>query len=243
MKTRRVRTVGEYVRELLRGHWQEANAYRAAFDVDSVNPWSVSAGTPDWPDNVQKVTAQAAPLVERLERLEAARNTPEAIAKREAAAAKRAETKARRAELHRFGTPQERIAEWRKGAPESILRHGDAVDTHGGNALLRVKGKRLQTSQGVSVPLKAAIRVFQFVKLLRQEAAAAVVDYGDSVVWHRNGKRVPVGEFQLDEIRANGTFKAGCHTITWPEIVSAAKQAGVLDIEGSREAVKESAHV
>lgn len=236
--------VADHVRASLISAWQAANEYAAAFDVDSVNPWTVGAGSKPWPQSVQKVVAIAAPLGERLERLEAARNTPEAIAKREAAEKKRKATKARRERLHYHGTPEERIAEWRAGGPASVLRHGDAASATGGNALLRVKGKRLETSQGVHVPLKDAIRVFQFAKLCRENAAAAVVDYdADSVVWKRNGARVRVGDFQLDEIRADGGFRAGCHNLEWPEIVSAAKQAGVLDIEASREAVKESAHV
>lgn len=233
---REVRPVGDAIRHDLRSMWKAANDYQAAMGVSVPTPWQVAT---EWPKSLKAVDAIAKPLGERLERLEAARNTPEAIAKREAAQAKAKATRERRERLHYHGTTEERIAEWKAGAPDSVLRYGDKPQS--GAALLRVKGKQLQTSQGASVPLADAIKVFQFVKLCRERAALNFKAATD-VIWERNGARVPVGAFQLDKVLGSGSFRAGCHLIEWPEIVSAATQAGVLDIESSRAAVKESAH-
>lgn len=182
---REVLPVADAIRADLRKLWQRANAYQAAFAVAVPTPWQVAT---EWPKSLKAVDAIAGPLGERLERLEAARNTPEAIAKREAAQAKAKATRERRENLAWRGTPAERIAEWKAGAPATILRYGDAP--RNGAALLRVKGKRLQTSQGAEVPLADAIRVFQFVKLCREKASS-----DSAVVWQRNGARVPVGPF------------------------------------------------
>lgn len=223
-----VRPVAEYVESALMALWQRADSYESAFAVPVPTPWQVAT---EWPREGDEVRAIAAPLAARLERLEAARNTPEAIAKREASKAKAKATRERRENLRWHGTPEERVAEWRAGAGLDVLRHGERVDSTGG-ALLRVKGKRLETSQGATVPLAEAVKVFRFVKLCKATGRA----------WSRNGARIPVGGFQVDRIDPTGDFVAGCHRINWPEIVSAARQAGVLDLEASAEAVKESAH-
>lgn len=44
------------------------------------------------------------------------------------------------------------------------------------------------------------------------------------------GRTLPVGAFQVDRVMADGSFRAGCHLIHWPEIEAAAAAAGVLDI-------------
>ncbi len=205
--------------------WSDANEYRDAFAVPVPNAWSVWGSLP-WPDSREDVKAQATPLGARLERLDAARNTPEAIAKREASRAKAKATKDRRERLRYHGTPAERRAEWNAGASLDVLHHSERTDGHGG-ALLRVKGKRLETSQGATVPLAEAIKVFRFVKLCR--------DRGEG--WRRNGARVRVGAFNVDTVEPSGDFNAGCHRINWPEIVSAATMAGVLDLAPSAEVV------
>ena len=93
---------------------------------------------------------------------------------------------------------------------------------------MRIRGDTLETSQGASVPLAHAIKVFRFVKLCRERGQA----------WHRNGKTVRVGHFQVDSIDAAGNFKAGCHDFTWPEVERVARLAGVADSEASAAAVE-----
>ncbi len=78
----------------------------------------------------------------------------------------------------------------------------------------------LQTSQGASVPLVAAIRAFRFIKLVKARGAA----------WHRNGARVPVGVFQIDSIETSGNFRAGCHSFVWDDIEALALSLGVADL-------------
>lgn len=164
------------------------------------------------------------------------RNTPAAIAKREADRERREAAKARAAELERAESA-ERIDAWRNGDPVT-LRHGEGRDEAGG-ALLRVKGATLETSLGVKVPLAEAVRVFRFVKLCRRGDELPADE--PNIVWKRNGANVPVGHFQVDWISATGTFRAGCHMIHWPEIERAARAAGVIDAEPSDEAVTRQA--
>lgn len=163
---------------------------------------------------------------------EAKRNTPAEIAKREKDRLAREERARRAAELER-AEGAERIAAWRRGEPVA-LRHGERIDDAGG-ALLRVKGDALETSLGVKVPLREAVRVFRFVKLCRRGDELPADE--PNIIWKRNGANVPVGHFQVDWISATGTFRAGCHLIHWSEIESAAKAAGVIDAEPSDEAV------
>lgn len=170
---------------------------------------------------------------------DAKRNAPGAAEKREAEAVKRAERKERREAEAREKTladAAEAIADWREGRRRS-LPYGVNTDASGG-ALLRVQMAadietgQLQTSLGATVPLPDAIKVFRFVKLCKERGEA----------WHRNGRTLPVGAFQVDHVAPNGTFRAGCHLIRWPEIEAAARAAGVLDITPADTRQGEAAH-
>jgi len=154
-------------------------------------------------------------------------NAPGAAERREAEAVKRAERKERKAQEARakaLADAAEAVADWRAGRRRQ-LPYGVSSDENGG-ALLRVQMAadietgQLQTSMGATVPLPDAIKVFRFVKLCKERGEA----------WHRNGRTLPVGAFQVDHVAPNGTFRAGCHLIHWPEIEAAAIAAGVLDI-------------
>jgi hypothetical protein len=143
-------------------------------------------------------------------------STPAAIAKREAAARAREAKLARLAELE-GATPAEKLEAWRAGEV-SFLPYAAARDAAGG-VLLRVRRGNVETSQGASVPLDHAVRVFRFAKLCRDRGEA----------WQRNGRTLRVGHFQVDSVDAFGNFRAGCHLINWPETEHAAKAAGVFD--------------
>lgn len=97
-----------------------------------------------------------------------------------------------------------------------------AVPLEGGHgtAVLGITGGTLETSQGATVPLVDAIKVFRFVKLCR--------DRGQG--WKRNGARLPVGGFQVDSIDKSGAFVAGCHSFSWEEIERLASLLGLADI-------------
>lgn len=83
--------------------------------------------------------------------------------------------------------------------------------------MLRVVGDTLESSHGAEVPLKHAKRVFEAAKKCR----AAKQE------WHRNGKTLPVGHFQIDHIGIDGALVAGCHRIAWEEIARVAQSIGL----------------
>ena len=150
------------------------------------------------------------------------RETPAYLAAQAKAAVKREAARkvreAQEAEERRlaWADSAERIAAWRNGAAIS-LRYGESRDSDQG-ALLRVRSNNLETSQGATVPLAHAVRVFKFVKLCRERGEG----------WQRNGSTLRVGHFQVDSVDAQGNFKAGCHLINWPEVETAARAAGVF---------------
>lgn len=106
----------------------------------------------------------------------------------------------------------ERLAEWLAGGNVGSLHN--LLITY-----LRVRDDELQTSRGASVPLEHAIKAFRLIK--------ACKDAGKT--WHRNGQQIRVGHFEVDAINIDGSIKAGCHTITWPEIERIARQVGLFD--------------
>ncbi|RWI46836.1 MAG: hypothetical protein EOQ93_29350 [Mesorhizobium sp.] len=154
-----------------------------------------------------------------------ARDTPEAIAKRQKEAAKRAERKAARE------------AEERRLAALAWI-DGGSRRPYGGPVLLRVLtsgrdgAKHLETSLGATVPLDHAIKVFRFVKLCREQGRE----------WHRNGHTLRVGHFQVDHVLPNGDFHAGCHFITWAETERLAGQLGLLDAAPSADGLEATHH-
>jgi hypothetical protein len=117
----------------------------------------------------------------------------------------------------RIAANAQAIAEWRAGTRYN-LPHDAARDEKGG-ALIRIKGNTLETSLGASVPLSHAIKVVRRVAACRAAG----------VSWHRNGETIRVGNFQVDAIDPDGSFRAGCHSFNWPEIEQAARLAGALD--------------
>jgi hypothetical protein len=153
---------------------------------------------------------------------EAKNNTPEAIAKRERARLKRIERyEAKRAEEKRIALLRgaELIDAWRDGA--SVLSWRMPRTDENDGAFLRIHGDNLETSQGASVPLSHAIRVFQFVKLCRER----------NQEWKRNGKTLRVGHFQVDSINPDGSFRAGCHFIAWHEIERVARKHDLFGVD------------
>ncbi len=179
-------------------------------DLDS----DLAAARAKWAELAAKYTAAGAPEKRAAE------------AEKRRAAKARAEAK-RAAEI--AAQNAEAISEWRAGARHS-LPYGAAAP--GGFAMLRVRGDKLETSQGASVPLADAVRVFQFVKLVRARGET----------WQRNGATIRVGGFMVDRIAPDGTMRAGCHLIPWAEIEAAAEAASVATLPASAAVVEESAH-
>jgi hypothetical protein len=114
-------------------------------------------------------------------------------------------------------TKVEKIAAWKRG--ESVQLRMQYSEP----ALLRVRTfnadedvaglvGRVETSMQVQVPISGpagAGRLFRFLKALR--------DAGRT--YQRNGHSQHIGNFVVDSFDGE-TLKAGCHTITWEEILS-----------------------
>lgn len=82
---------------------------------------------------------------------------------------------------------------------------------------LRVVGDVLETSWGVRVPVREALPVFRLARKCAKRGAAF-----EPVKDHR------VGTWRIDEIKACGTIKAGCHIIPLGVQMEAAKRAGLV---------------
>lgn len=166
-----------------------------------------------------------APLRARLVALEAA-TAPAAVAALDAREG-RARVAAEAREAARLEKERETRESWLEGKP-GVRFHGR--DALGGAYLRAVKvtrdesgmitGGDLETSQGATVPLAHALRVFRFLKHCKETGRA----------WARNGKTLRVGFYHVDSVDPDGSFKAGCHLIRWQQVESLAARLGVLDL-------------
>jgi hypothetical protein len=86
---------------------------------------------------------------------------------------------------------------------------GDAFAYTGYNdTFLRKRGDKLETSRGATVAWRFIPHAFVAVQdcRLREET------------WKANGDRIPLGDFAMTRINADGSIIAGCHTVSWHEI-------------------------
>lgn len=125
----------------------------------------------------------------------------------------------------RFAREQAARVAWLSG--ETGMSYTRFSDEWGG-ALCRVIGDELQTSHGARVPLGHAVKVFQFVKLCKEQGRN----------WTRNGTTIRVGHFHVDSVSAPGDFVAGCHKFHWPEIERVARVAGLFETVASEAALE-----
>ena len=109
-------------------------------------------------------------------------------------------------EAEREKRNQETIAAWLKGA--------DVYMPYLDKCYLRKVGNEMETSRGVKVPWKDAVRAFKFA--LRHKDG-----------WRTNGQACPIGNYRLDSINENGII-AGCHRVSWEEVERLAKLEGVI---------------
>lgn len=155
-----------------------------------------------------------------------AKCTPKALAKYrdELETREAAKAVARRADEERFRVYEaswnaryarenaEKLVEWRAGANV----HAGLPD---GTVALRRRGDRLETSMGAQVPWSHAVRVFQ--------ACMKVRAAGRNIL----PVAMRVGDFHVNEIKADGSFTAGCHQIGWPEIERLAIEQDVMPVD------------
>lgn len=78
------------------------------------------------------------------------------------------------------------------------------------DTLMRVTldGEEIETSRRATFPTKFAPIAWRAIKRARDTSTA----------WKRNGKKIPLGHFQVDEIDASGNVTAGCHFVKFDEI-------------------------
>lgn len=136
----------------------------------------------------------------------------------------------REREAERMAEQAAERAAWLANSPDAPRYAYQLKDERGG-ALIRatgvemdgctVTGGTLETSQGATVPLRHAARVFAFVRAIRERGESWQKPFG------KPGVRV--GHFQLDSVAASGDFVAGCHVINWNETERLARELGLWD--------------
>lgn len=85
--------------------------------------------------------------------------------------------------------------------------------------LLRVSGDQIETSHGARIPVEHAPRIWRLVQACRASGRA----------YERNGHTEHAGPYAIDRIEADGTLKAGCHTISFDEIALLAVTLGIAN--------------
>ena len=97
---------------------------------------------------------------------------------------------------------------WRRGLP---------VNVRESECMLRLDGPDVLTSWGAQFPAEHARKAWPRIKVIYERGAA----------WRRNGHTIHLGHFEIDSIAADGTLKAGCHTLTKAEIIHCASLLGL----------------
>ena len=133
---------------------------------------------------------------------------------------------------------KEKIAQWRSGERVSfgygtgvpcMLRlktkfgYGAiAQETFGSDAKpysTRPEAQEIETSWGARFPVADATTAFRFIQIIRKRGECYIP----------NGEQAPkLGHYKIERIAADGTVRAGCHTVAWPEIESIARQLGLI---------------
>jgi len=195
------------------------------FYVPAARPWGAERGlelAPALAERAARIAARAEAIAAELKPIwESLISDIE----REQEAARLAERAAW--ERVRNMTADEKRAAWEAG--EIGREHVREIEREAG-PLLRaivpeidgctVTGGTLETSQGATVPLRHAFRVFQFVAACRAERKGWTPG-----AW--GPRTIRVGHFKLDRIDSAGNFVAGCHSIKWPEVSRLAERLGV----------------
>ena len=143
--------------------------------------------------------------------------------KRERARAKRVE---RKAEQDRLKVERATIAnnalrtDWRLGGAFGVAHHSGRTF---GPVMLRVNGDQIETSLGACVPIADARHVWQLIEAVRASG------FPRSRGLSRVLQGVEIGGYGVDAIDADGTLKAGCHTIPYSELRAMARTLGLIE--------------
>lgn len=190
-KSKRARLNGEY--------WLRC----ATDDINDANDYARFFGLPDRLEMPSDIDAHFAAIKER-ERVERAR--------RRAADAEREE----RERIEREEAERElakELADWQVGKRDRAPWHGR------GPALLRIRGNKIETSQGAEVPVSVAPMFWQMVLGVRERGETYTPE---------SESAYKLGHFSLREIAANGDVTIGCHVIEFAELN---RIAGLLKLE------------
>lgn len=197
------------------------------YHIPAAEPWGTERGFELRPDLAERARRIAARADEIAAELAPVRDELRTEMEREAEAERQRERAER--ERVRDMTADEKRAAWQAG--ELRAEHVWELEREAG-PLLRavgaeidgctVSGGTLETSQGATVPLRHAFRVFQFIALCRAERKAWTPG-----AW--GPRQIRVGHFRVDSVAPSGDFVAGCHAIKWPEVESLAARLGVAD--------------
>lgn len=178
-----------------------AHAQQVADDYNAFCAALGLTGNPNFPP-VNATTDEAE--LERMRKLQ-----------REYAAEERAREKARAAQA--LIAQAERIAAW---------RNGEGYASHAWGTLLRLKNEmsmaghmlqQVQTSRGAEIPVEDAKRLWPVILRVMK---------GDEPV-----VRMRLGQYQLSEIRRNGSIVVGCHDVSYQEILGIAQALGLVTEE------------
>lgn len=126
----------------------------------------------------------------------------DSVIARAKAASVQIEANKKEAERLAKASQADKVAAWRNGKSVSL--------PYDMPTLIRLKhdGITLQTSRGAEFPAEHARKVWPVIKSL----------YAAGKSWRTNGQTLRLGHFQIDEIEADGTIKAGCHKLRRDEI-------------------------
>jgi hypothetical protein len=112
---------------------------------------------------------------------------------------------------------------WMNGA-KGMIAHDDRSPL---KTYVRKEGDRVVTSRGAEVPLKDAVRLYQFATECRATGTAWPVIHENACGvgrWQEPPPEVKVGHFTLDSIDAEGNCKIGCHYLDFMEMERLAVQ-------------------
>ena len=211
--------VSEYMAEIARDlrarklpFWleDEGSRNRYAFLADTINDYAGLFGVNLWEKQAQWAGRDWRADTRALIAAHRARDTPEAIARREKTKAKQAK-QAQAKQAKQAQERAERVEAWRNGGAPLWRADLEAMPC----ALLRVVGDTLQTSHGATVPLRDAKRLFALISQNMRSHVRGTFPHG-----------FKVGAYELSRIEENGDFRVGCHVIEYQEAARLASTIG-----------------
>lgn len=107
----------------------------------------------------------------------------------------------------------ERLPLWLAGDKTVSVRDSPA-------SYLRLRGDEVETSLGARIPADHAVKAMRLIQALRKRGKVThhpEIGGGLDTLYERNGHTIHLGHYALDKVLADGTIKAGCHTITASE--------------------------